>query len=191
MYIHIPLITDWEDFLQLFVHILSLFHYTFGHKHFKKGFPIIFKYKIGLVLKRVFPVDFALRLRDFERLLKISTLEVLTPTSIPGLSNSRTKPSTKTFQPGTFHSTAVDVETVQKIVPWTSWSPLVGRGQKSAGTILAYLRQGTVGEWRSPWSDLKVSVRAGHILSPSLRPSAHCDMKYLLEMKYLHTYYVV
>ena len=25
---------------------------------------------------------------------------------------------------------------------------------------------------RSPWSDMKVSVRAGHILSPSLKPSA-------------------
>ena len=27
-------------------------------------------------------------------------------------------------------------------------------------------------EWGSPWSDLKVSIRAGHILSPSFLPSA-------------------
>jgi hypothetical protein len=46
----------------------------------------------------------------------------------------------------TFHSTAVDVDTVQKIMLWTSRSPLVGRGQKSANTILAYLRQGTAVE---------------------------------------------
>ena len=34
------------------------------------------------------------------------------------------------------------------------------------------LLQGTAVECRSPWSDMKVSVRAGHILSPSLRPAA-------------------
>ena len=80
------------------------------------------------------------------------------------------------------HSTGVRVDVVSKFPPWTSWATKKAQSLFFAnpwrlslllwgppdGTLIEDAAPlcmiNTPVEWRSPWNNLKVSIRAGHIL---------------------------